>query len=428
MSLEEEIRTKLSSPRELERIFRSNDEREFSGIILKLYNQDPSNIALSFWKERITFDSDASLSKTEATNSQLLLVIILSVFAGLYAKLPAIFSSIDEKTFYPANIPFFVFSALIAFFIATNKPQKSIVYAISIFFLLCLTYTNALSSFFAHPLSYRLPDTMTLAYMHMPFVLCSLLGVSFVANDLHDHSKRIRFLSYIGETLIYSVIILIGGMIMTFLTFGLFSAIKVQIEQWYMQWVVVFGSVAAPIVATYISTNRFVLSGKIAPLMAKIFSPLFLLTLVAYLAVVAVQGKSPFTDRDFLIVFNAMLIIVLAITVFAIVERPSQKSCSTSDYINFALLCVALLINVVALAAILFRLTSYGFTPNRTAVLGSNAIIFIHLLLISKSYINFLMGKTETSLIHQQIATYLPVYTIWTSIVAFAFPLLFAFK
>jgi hypothetical protein len=349
----------------------------------------------------------------------------------LYAKLPAIIPFIDEKSFYFANVPFFVFTALIAFFVITNKPQRNITYAIGGVFFLCLIYINTLSYFTlprANNLISRWPDSLTLATVHMPFVLCSLLGLSFVADNLRAHAKRIRFLSYLGETSIYSGMILFGGIVLTWLTVVLFGAINVSIGDWYARWVVVFGSVAAPMVATYISTGPFALSGKIAPSLAKIFSPLFLLTLAAYLVVVAVQGKSPFKDRDFLIVFNVMLIIVLAITVFAIVERPSKTSRCVSDYVNFALLCVALIINGIALAAIVSRLISDGLTPNRAAVLGSNAIIFIHLFLISNSYLKFIRGKATISSIHQKISAYLPVYSMWSALVVFAFPLLFSFR
>lgn len=431
MSLEEQIKANLASPPELERIFRSNDKREFSRIIIELFNQDRTNLALSFWKERVTFDSEESSSGITADSSRLPLVIVLSIFAGLYAKLPAIFPFIDEETFYPANAPFFVCTSLIAFFVIKNKPQRNIAYALGAIFFLCVIYINLLSSFtltLPNRLLSRWPDTLVLASMHMPLVLGSLLGVSFIANDLGNHAKRIRFLSYLGETSIYSGIILVGGVVLTALTVALFGVISVEIEKWYLPWVVVFGLVAAPIVATYISTNRFALSGKLTPLLARIFSPLFLLTLAAYLVVIAVQGKSPFTDRNFLIVFNAMLIIVLAITVFAIIERPSKTSRCISDYINFALLCVALIINGVALAAIISRLALDGLTPNRAAVLGSNAIIFIHLFLISHSYLNFIRNKASISSIHERVSSYLPVYSVWSAIVVFAFPVLFSFK
>ncbi|HCF48702.1 MAG TPA: DUF4153 domain-containing protein, partial [Syntrophomonas sp.] len=40
------------------------------------------------------------------------------------------------------------------------------------------------------------------------------------------------------------------------------------------------------------------------------------------------------------------------------------------DYLNMALIITALLIDGVALSAILFRLSAFGITPNKVAALG----------------------------------------------------------
>ena len=70
--------------------------------------------------------------------------------------------------------------------------------------------------------------------------------------------------------------------------------------------------------------------------------------------------------------FNGILLGVLAVTIFSIVESDSDEKKNISDYINFSLIVLALIIDTVALSAIVFRLSSYGITPNRLAVLGVN--------------------------------------------------------
>ncbi len=110
--------------------------------------------------------------------------------------------------------------------------------------------------------------------------------------------------------------------------------------------------------------------------------PLFFWSLiaVAYLAAMMLNHKSPFTDRNFLIAFNALLLVVLGLCVFSISERGSKTTAGVAVYMNIALLSVTLVIDLIALAAIFFRLASYGFTPNRFAVLGANLVAFGHLL------------------------------------------------
>lgn len=99
-------------------------------------------------------------------------------------------------------------------------------------------------------------------------------------------------------------------------------------------------------------------------------------------------------DRNFLMAFNGILLGVLAVTIFSIVESDSDEKKNISDYINFALIVLALIIDTVALSAIVFRLSSYGITPNRLAVLGVNILIWANLIWIMFSYMRFLQSKS----------------------------------
>jgi hypothetical protein len=64
------------------------------------------------------------------------------------------------------------------------------------------------------------------------------------------------------------------------------------------------------IVATYLVTTQLKLAKTLAPWIARIFSPLVFLTLLTYLVVLFIAGRNPFQDRDFLIAFNGILLVV----------------------------------------------------------------------------------------------------------------------
>jgi hypothetical protein len=89
-----------------------------------------------------------------------------------------------------------------------------------------------------------------------------------------------------------------------------------------------------PIVATLIGERIVGTRFKIAPLLAKVFTPLFLVMALAYLVAMAIQQKSPFTDRDFLIAFNGLLLVVLALCVFSISERGTTARFAVADFLN----------------------------------------------------------------------------------------------
>jgi hypothetical protein len=113
------------------------------------------------------------------------------------------------------------------------------------------------------------------------------------------------------------------------------------------------------------------------------------------------------------------------VTIFSITENGLNDKRSISDYINFALITLALIIDSVALSAIVFRLSSYGITPNRLAALGVNILIWSNLIWVMLAYLRYLQNKTGFSTIQDAVTKYLPVYGLWAAFVTFAFPIFF---
>ena len=87
-----------------------------------------------------------------------------------------------------------------------------------------------------------------------------------------------------------------------------------------------------------------------------------------------------------------------------------------------------MIIDAVALAAILFRLTAFGITPNKLAALGENLILLINLGGLAWLYGRFFLKKIDFIKIENWQTTYLYVYAVWLAIVAFIFPIAFGFN
>ncbi len=225
-----------------------------------------------------------------------------------------------------------------------------------------------------------------------------------------------------------SALIGIAGMILTGVTIGLFEAIDLNIENFYMQYIAMWGAVSVPIIASYIIWNYPTLTNKIAPIIANIFSPIVLLTLIIYLITIPVSGKNPYNDRDFLLIFNIMLLGVMGIIVFSVSETSINRKQKFNEIILFVLTLITIIIDLIALSAIFYRLGEYGITPNRLAVLGSNILIFGNLILILIDLFKVNFSKSGIESVEITISKYLPVYTLWTLIVVFGFPLIFGMK
>jgi hypothetical protein len=67
----------------------------------------------------------------------------------------------------------------------------------------------------------------------------------------------------------------------------------------------------------------------------------------------------------------------------------------------------------------------WGITPNRMAVFGSNLLIITNLLMVSFRLFRNVFHGDDIRMVEKAVAVYLPIYTLWTIIVALLFPLIF---
>jgi hypothetical protein len=118
----------------------------------------------------------------------------------------------------------------------------------------------------------------------------------------------------------------------------------------------------------------------------------------------------------------------MAIIFFSVAETAKASKSQWQIWVLFLLSAVTIIVNGVALSAIVWRIAEWGFTPNRSAVLGSNLLILINLLLVTAQLFKTLQKKADLSGVESAIAFYLPFYAAWTVIVTFLFPLIFQFK
>jgi hypothetical protein len=118
----------------------------------------------------------------------------------------------------------------------------------------------------------------------------------------------------------------------------------------------------------------------------------------------------------------------MAIILFSLTELTNNTSSKINLIILLGLAILTIIANGIALSAISFRLTEFGFSPNRLAVLGANLFMFAHLLVVSYGLIKNLNGKASLQDVEVKIASFIPVYIVWAAFIAFALPFLFQFN
>jgi len=268
--------------------------------------------------------------------------------------------------------------------------------------------------------------TEVLTGIHFPLLAWLVLGLAYVGKPWTSSSKRMEFIRFSGEAFIYGVLIFMGVMVLSGFVLLIFSSIGVDVSTFVADYLLVYGACAVVLLAIdQVERSNFL--GQFAPVLARIFSPLFLVALSIFLLVMVVSGENPLADRNYLIGFDAMLILVLALVVYGISARPITASWGVSDWINLALIGVTLVIDVAALWQILIRLGTMGITPNKMAALGENVLVLGNLIGLGYFLIRILRKQgTFDHLEHFQTA-YLTVYAGWLAVVAFGFPLFFGF-
>jgi hypothetical protein len=413
--MRKEIINNLENPKILEKLYRDN-KTTFKKSFDLVYPEIQDNTTAQIWNERLNFEQKEI---SWGTKYELLIVIVLSFIAGLIAKIPD-FTGQDPEYYYPRHLSFIIFPMLSTYFVWKQSMQKNKLLLISIVFLLSVFYINFLPN-------NDKSDTLFLACIHLPLFLWSILGFTYTGNEFKNLHKRIDFLRYNGDLVVITTVILIAGGILSAVTVGLFELINIKIGEFYFQNVAIWGLAAAPIIGTYLVQTNPQLVKNVSPIIAKVFTPLVLVMLIVYLIAIIYTGKDPYNDREFLLIFNVLLIGVMAIILFSVAETSNNTGNKISTMLLFLLSLVTIIINGIALSAIIFRISEWGITPNRLAVLGGNALILINLMMVTYKLFKSQRNPDELMNVENSIAAFLPVYSVWTIVVTFLFPLIFNF-
>ena len=81
----------------------------------------------------------------------------------------------------------------------------------------------------------------------------------------------------------------------------------------------------------------------------------------------------------------------MAIILFSIAETARSAKSKLTFNMLFLLSVLTIIVNSIALSAILFRISEWGISPNRLAVLGGNILILInsHIDRFNKTFLGY---------------------------------------
>ena len=357
------------------------------------------------------------------------IAIALAVTASAVMKVPALFGipfDPDRSLFYPLNISLLTLPFIVAYFAWERPlPWSSRVRLVAVFALAAVV-VNAYP--FPSLLAGRHPvDTERLTMLHLPIALWLVVGAAYVGGRWRGSEKRMDFIRFTGELFIYYVLIALGGGVLIGLTFGLFRAIGLDVEHLVQSWILPCGIAGAAVIATWLVEAKQSVIENMAPVLARIFVPLFALVLLAFVATMVATGRGIDVEREVLIAVDLLLVVVFGLLLYSISARDPLAPAGLLDGIQLILVGAALLVDVLALWAIGARISDFGFTPNRTAALGMNLVLLVNLAGSAWLYARFLRGGVPISRLYEWQTSYLYVIAGWAAVVALLFPPLFGF-
>jgi hypothetical protein len=268
--------------------------------------------------------------------------------------------------------------------------------------------------------------TEVLVALHLPVVLWFAVAYPYMGGTVRSHERRMDFVRFTGEWLIYYVLIALGGGVLMGLTAGILAPTGVDVDR-IAEWVLPSGAAGAVIVAAWLVESKQRVVENMAPVLSMLFTPLFAVMLACAAVVYAATGLGGAFDRELLSVFDALLLVVLGLVLYGMSARDPSTSPDWMDRIQLVAVVSALVLDVMVLGAMIARIGDLGFTPNRAAALGLNFVLLVNLAGAAWLSARFLTGRSRLHRLERWQTTYLPVFALWATTVVVILPPLFAF-
>jgi hypothetical protein len=374
------------------------------------------------WKQLVVAPADAMETGTR-TSTDAIVAFGLAVAAGLAVKAPALFGvRIDDSDagFWIRNAALFVLPLLTGYFAWKRRLRPGTIRWLAVAFLAAVVLANI------YPFRTN-GYTELLTGLHLPVALWLAVGIAYAGDRWSEVAGRMDFIRFSGELFIYYTLIALGGVVLTGCLVVIFSAIGIDPQRFIQSWLLPCGAAGAVLIGSWLVEAKQSVIENMAPVLTRLFTPLFAALLLAFLGALLWTGRAGAIQRDVLIAFDALLVVVLGLLLYSVSARDPHAPPGPFDWMQVVLVVSALLADAVALWAIAARISGLGFTPNRLAALGVNLILLVNLAWSAVLHVRFLTGRGSFNRLERWQTNYLPVYAVWAAIVVIVFPPAFRF-
>src|SRR6266545_1762789 len=302
------------------------------------------------WKQLVV-PSDSAEPRARA-RTDAIVAFCLAVAAAVAIKVPALFGlQVDQDTgFYARNVSLFVLPLLTGYFVWKRRLDTRRYRWLAVAFVAAGVFANA------YPFAPR-GYTEALTALHLPMALWLVVGVAYAGDRWGQVAGRMDFIRFSGELFIYYVLMALGGGVFTGFMALIFRAIGIDVEPFFQSWLLPCGAVGAVLVGSWLVEAKQSVVENMAPVLARLFTPLFAALLLTFLVTLLWTGRGIDIERNVLIGFDLLLVVVLGLLLYSISARDPRAAPDVFDVLQVVLVVSALLADAVALWAIAARIT-----------------------------------------------------------------------
>jgi hypothetical protein len=326
----------------------------------------------------------------------------------------------DKPTWFVRNLSLFVLPFLAGYFGRRRRLETRAWMLAAAPFALAALVINV------YPYG-RDSDTEILVALHVPVVMWFAVAVPYMGGTLRLHDRRMDFVRFTGEWFIYYVLIALGGGVLMGLTTGVFEPAGVDVDR-IREWVLPAGAAGGVIVAAWLVESKQRVVENMAPVLTMVFTPLFAFMLACAAVVYAVTGLGGAFDRDLLSVFDVLLLVVLALVLYAMSARDPSTAPNSMDWVQLVGVASALVLDAMVLGSMVARIGELGFSPDRAAALGLNVVLLVDLARAAWLSVRFVTRRSTFHPLERWQTNYLPFLALWAVTVVVVLPPLFGFS
>ncbi len=270
------------------------------------------------WKQLVVAP-DSSNESGRAVRVETVIVVGLAAAAALAIKAPELFGyhfggGSAHFAFYARNLSLFALPFLAGYF----AWKRGLISLSHLWLLLPFVAAGVFANFYPFEQD---SHTLTLTVLHLPIALWLVVGITYAGGGWRAGEGRMDFIRFSGEFFIYYVLIALGGLVFMMFTQFMFFAIDIHVGRLLQEWLLPCGALGAVIVSAWLVEAKQSVIENIVPVLTRLFTPLFAVLLLVFLVAMVWTASGIHVDREVLIGFDLLLIVVLGLLLYSISAR-----------------------------------------------------------------------------------------------------------